>query len=130
MIPATNPPSSSSRPRLAASATRLKIRTTASLTASCPLDSSVRSSAGQPRKTARTAKTDVMTARPMNASRIPAPLTGLSVDSTTVSSRIGPNSPIAPPARMYVPKRVRSSPASRRTGIRVPIAVVASAEPV
>jgi hypothetical protein len=43
--------------------------------------------------------------------------------------RIGPNSPTAPEARRYLPKRVWSSPASRRIGIRVPIAVVARAEP-
>ena len=52
------------------------------------------------------------------------------VESTSVSSRIGPNSPIAPAASRKVPKRVRSSSSSRRIGISVPIAVVASAEPV
>jgi hypothetical protein len=52
------------------------------------------------------------------------------VESTSVSSRIGPNSPTAPAASRYVPKRVRISPLSDSTGISVPIAVVASAEPV
>ncbi len=55
---------------------------------------------------------------------------GLCSDSTSVTSRIGPNSPVAPAASRNVPKRVRSSPASSRIGISVPIAVVAMAEPV
>ena len=45
-------------------------------------------------------------------------------------SRMGPNSPMAPAASRKVPKRVRSRPLSLRIGISVPIAVVASAEPV
>ena len=52
------------------------------------------------------------------------------VEKTSVISRIGPNSPIAPAASSFVPKRVRSSPASLRIGISVPMAVVAIAEPV
>ena len=52
------------------------------------------------------------------------------VEKTSVISRIGPNSPIAPAASSFVPKRVRSSPASLRMGMSVPMAVVAIAEPV
>ena len=65
-----------------------------------------------------------------NATRISAFAAAPFVENTSVIRRIGPNSPIAPAARRKVPKRVRSSPASLRTGISVPIAVVASAEPV
>ena len=54
----------------------------------------------------------------------------LSAERNSVSSRIGPNSPTAPPASRYVPKRDFSWPVSDRTGMSVPIAVVASAEPV
>ena len=52
------------------------------------------------------------------------------VDRISVNSRIGPNSPTAPAASRYVPIRVRNSPWSDRMGISVPIAVVASADPV
>jgi len=77
-----------------------------------------------------TAKMPVNTARMTKSSRITASRAGCRVVSTNVMSRIGPNSPIAPAASSWVPKRVRSSPESRRIGISVPIAVVASAEPV
>ncbi len=43
---------------------------------------------------------------------------------------IGPNSPATPAARVYGPSGVSSSPASRRIGISVPIAVVQSATPI
>ena len=52
------------------------------------------------------------------------------VVKTSVRSKIGPNSPIAPAPSRYVPKRVRISPASLMIGTSVPIAVVAIAEPV
>jgi len=70
------------------------------------------------------------TARPTNAIRISALCTVLWLDRISVSSRIGPNSPTAPAASRYVPKRVRISPLSDRMGSSVPIAVVASADPV
>ena len=66
----------------------------------------------------------------MNATRISASWRGWRDVSTSVTSRMGPNLPIAPAPSSNVPKRVRSSPLSWRIGISVPIAVVATAEPV
>ena len=66
----------------------------------------------------------------MKASRIAALCSGLSSERKSVTSTIGPNSPTAPAASRKVPKRVRSSPASSRIGMSVPIAVVDMAEPV
>ena len=47
-----------------------------------------------------------------------------------MTRRMGPNSPAVPAASRKVPNLVDISPASRRIGISVPIAVVAIAEPV
>ena len=54
----------------------------------------------------------------------------LRVESTSVISRIGPNSPTRARGQQIGAELVRSSPASRRIGISVPIAVVAIADPV
>ena len=72
----------------------------------------------------------MITATTTNAIRISASWSGFASERISVISRIGPNSPIAPPASRKVPKRVFNSPASFRIGISVPIAVVAIAEPV
>ena len=128
--PATKPPISRSSPSSWASATRPNTSSTAIRTASWLDCSSERSSNGQPWKAPRTAASATSTASTMKTIRITASWTGWVVESTSVTSRIGPNSPIAPAASRSVAKRVRISPASRRTGISVPIAVVASAEPV
>ena len=90
----------------------------------------MRSSNGNVRSEERTANSATATASAMNATRITALCSVLCVDRMRVSSRIGPNSPTAPAASRNVPKRVRRSPVSERIGISVPIAVVASAEPV
>ena len=74
--------------------------------------------------------TAVATAIATNSSRMSAFEIVPLVENTSVISSIGPNSPIAPAPSRYVPKRVRSSPASLRIGMSVPIAVVAIAEPV
>ena len=103
---------------------------TATRTAAWPLDSIVRSSAPHVDPIDRTATTAVPTASSTKTMRMTALCRLLCDDSTIVIRRIGPNSPTAPAARRYVPNRVRSSPASRRIGNSVPIAVVASAEPV
>ncbi len=76
------------------------------------------------------ANTAATTASAMNSTRIAALWSGLVVERTSVTRRIGPNSPVAPAARSSVPNGVCSSPASRSIGISVPIAVVANAEPV
>ena len=98
--------------------------------ASWLLASRVRSSAGQPRPTARVESTAIARATRTKRIRIPASSTGCSVERKSVTRRIGPNSPAAPAPSRKVPKRVSSSPPSRRIGISVPIAVVAIAEPV
>ena len=53
---------------------------------------------GQPREAERTARTPVNTAVAMKRSRITASCRGLAVERISVIRRIGPNSPIAPPA--------------------------------
>ncbi len=130
MIPATNPPSRMSSPSSPASATIPNTSTTAMRTAACPLDSMVRSSALQPVLIERTPTRAARTATTTNAVRMTALVSVLCDVRTSVISRIGPNSPTAPAPSRKRPKRVISSPASRRMGIRVPRAVVASAEPV
>lgn len=50
--------------------------------------------------------------------------------SSTATATMGPNSPTVPMAVMYAPNRVSSTPASRRTGSRVPSAVVVSTRPI
>ena len=50
--------------------------------------------------------------------------------SRSETTRSGPNSPATPAARMNGPSGRRSSPASRRIGISVPIAVVQIATPI
>ena len=97
-IPATNPPSSTSSPSVPASATSPNTSTTAIRTASWLLDSSVRSSSGQPRHADRTDTTASATAMPTNASRMNVSWTGFWPDRISVTSRIGPNSPAAPAA--------------------------------
>jgi hypothetical protein len=129
MRPAAKPPSSRSRPRWEATSASAKTSTTIQRTASCELVSIVRSNNGIVSDAERTARTATVTARATKAIRISALCSALCVERTSVSSRIGPNSPTAPAARRYVPNLVRSSPVSERTGIRVPIAVVASADP-
>jgi hypothetical protein len=99
-------------------------------TASWELLSSVRSKSGNVRSEERTANTATETASAMNAIRISPLCTVPWLERMSVSSRIGPNSPTAPAASRYVPKRVRSSPVSDRIGMSMPIAVVARADPV
>ncbi len=130
IIPATKPPRTTSRPSSAARAARPNTSNAASRTASWLLASIERSSAPQPTGAVRTETRAMTIASAMNSSSGNARLIASWVERTSVSSRIGPNSPIAPAASRNVPKRVRSSSSSRRIGIRVPIAVVASAEPV
>ena len=95
--PATKPPSRTSRPSWLASRTRPKTSTTVTRTASWLLASKVCSSAGQPRQASRTEAIATASARMTKAIRIAASCSGLSVERTRVTSRIGPNSP-APPA--------------------------------
>ncbi len=130
IIPATKPPSRTSRPSSLASRTRPKTSTTVIRTASWLLASKVRSSAGQPRQASRTEVSARTRAIADEAIRITASCSGCLAESTRVISRIGPNSPTPPAASRKVPNLVFSSPLSRRIGIRVPIAVVAIAEPV
>ncbi len=47
--------------------------------------------------------------------------------STSDTATIGPNSPTAPAASRNVPRRVATSPLSRKMGSSVPIAVVETA---
>ena len=98
ITPATNPPSSRSSPSELASAPSANTVTTATRMASWPLVSSVRSSSSQPRPTPRTAPTAAMTAITTKAIRISAFDSAPLVEKTSVISRIGPNSPIAPAA--------------------------------
>ena len=119
-----------SRPSEPASPTSPNTSTTARRTPSWLLDSNVRSTTGHPRVESRIETSARPIARTTNAMRITASWSGCDVDRIRVMSRIGPNSPTAPAASRKVPKRVGSSPESRMIGIRVPIAVVASAEPV
>ncbi len=98
IIPATKPPSSRSRPSFEARKTRPKTSTTVSRTASWLLASKVFSSSGQPRQAQRIEPTARISARAMKASRISDSCRALSVESTSVTSRIGPNSPIPPAA--------------------------------
>ena len=82
-----------------------KTSTTAMRTAACPLDSIVRSSAPQPVLIERTASTAASTASTTNAIRISAFLQRALVElSTSVISRIGPNSPTAPGAEQVRPE--------------------------
>ena len=130
MRPAAKPPSSRSRPSSEASSASAKTSTTIQRTASCELFSIVRSKSGTVRSDERTASTATVTAAATNAVRMIALWTAVWVVRSSVSSRTGPNSPTAPAASRYVPRRVRSSPVSERIGSSVPIAVVEIAEPV
>jgi hypothetical protein len=96
--PAANPPRSRSRPSSEASSASANTSTTIQRTASCELVSMVRSSIGMVRPADRTASTATPTASATNATRISALCSALCVDRTSVSSRIGPNSPTAPAA--------------------------------
>ena len=98
IIPATKPPSRTSRPSLPASRTRPKTSTTVTRTASWLLASKVRSSAGQPRQASRTETSATASARATKAIRIAASCRGWSVERKSVTSRIGPNSPTPPAA--------------------------------
>ena len=115
---------------MTARAPSAKTVTTAIRIASCPLVSRLRSIRPQPRPTPLTASTAATTVTAMKTARMTAFEAALFVENTSVTRRMGPNSPAAPAARRNVPKRVRSSPASLRIGIRVPMAVVAIADPV
>ena len=130
IMPAAKPPSSRSSPSSNASSASANTSTTIQRTASCELFSIVCSNSRSAGDLERTASSATATASPTKPSRISALWIALWVDRISVSSRIGPNSPTAPAASRYVPSRVRSSPLSDSTGISVPIAVVASAEPV
>ena len=55
---------------------------------------------------------------------------GFRPDRNTEMAISGPNSPAAPIPMTAVPNGVRSSPASRRTGMIVPSAVLVSAIPM
>ena len=55
---------------------------------------------------------------------------GRRLDRNSEIAISGPNSPTAPSAMTAVPKGVRSSPASRSIGIRVPSAVLVNATPM
>ena len=96
--PAANPPSRRSSPRSEATSASANTSTTNQRTASCALVSIVRSITGIVRSAERTASTATPTASATNATRISALCNALWVESTSVSSRIGPNSPTAPAA--------------------------------
>ncbi len=106
------------------------MRTRIQRTASCELVSSVRSNSGIVRLEKRTANTATLTAMATNAIRIKALCNVPCAERSSVNRSRGPNSPTAPAPSRYVPNRVCSSPLSDRIGIRVPMAVVASADPV
>ena len=108
--PAANPPSRRSSPSLLASSASAKTSTTNQRTASCELDSTVRSNSASVCPDERTATTATATATRTNATRISALCSALCVERTSVSSRIGPNSPTAPAASRYVPKRAAQLP--------------------
>ena len=106
--PAANPPSRRSSPSLfGAAPTRRRGRRTTGPPAA-KLDSTVRSNSGSVRSDERTATMATATATRTNATRIRALSSALCVERTSVSSRIGPNSPTAPAASRYVPKLLAS----------------------
>jgi hypothetical protein len=99
-MPAANPPRRRSRPSLNARKASANTSATIQRTASWELLSSVRSNSGNVRADERTAKTATLTARATNAIRMRALCSVPWLDRSSVSRRIGPNSPTAPAASM------------------------------
>ena len=129
--PAANAPRMTSSPRSAASTTRANTDSTVSRTGSCPLVFSERSRNSQLRPTAPVAIVAASTATTTNATSSSASVAVSDVaPSSSVTIRTGPNSPTAPTASTWLPLGVSSWWVSRSSGISVPSAVVAIAEPV
>ena len=97
MMPATKPPSRRSRPSSAASATSPNTSTTANLMASWVLVSSVPSSGASRANRAHGHQRDT-TAMRDEGQQDQRRASGWVVESHSVISRIGPNSPTAPAA--------------------------------
>ena len=111
--------------------TRANTASTVSRIISCPLVSSERSRNVQWRPTAPVASNAAITARATKPTSRSASVAVSDVEpSSSVTIRIGPNSPAAPTASTWLPNRVSSCFVSRSSGISVPSAVVAMAEPV
>ena len=98
ITPAAKPPSSRSSPSSEASSASANTSTTIQRTASCELFSIVCSNSGSVRDEERTASTATATASATKLIRMSGVVHRACVESTSVSSRIGPNSPTAPAA--------------------------------
>ena len=129
--PAANAPSTMSNPNSLASSTSAKRTTSATRTANWPLVVIVRRAVATKSRRARAQREqrrergdeqEDEQERERDAG-LPA---AVSTSAVTIS---GQNSPATPAARTNGPSGVSSSPASRSTGISVPIAVVESATP-
>ena len=130
IMPAANAPSRLSRPRSAATTTSATISRMMMRTGNwVEVDRwrwSISTSLGG---WGRDASAATPTARPAKMINRTASTPALWALSSSVTARIGPNSPTAPAAVRKCPKRVSSMPRSRSIGSSVPMAVVVSASP-